>query len=235
MAKMVGYACNIKLQWLNYAVSLLDENLREAEFKEKMNEYLSFEIDSPTRLRKSREIIMNTWFYDSDEITPIRQEALTLLKAHPECDVAIHLCLMYLAYPVVADICKFMGRLFEYQDEVTNTVLNQKLYDEWGERTTLHTTCRRVTLTLKDMGILENKTRTRYRLNKQTITNPAVVNFILSIAMKIEDSGYYPFVSLTEFDILFPFKYQVTKEQLMKCEKFSMSNFGGELSISRND
>ena len=41
MAKMVGYACNIKLQWLNYAVSLLDENLTEAEFKEKMNEYLS--------------------------------------------------------------------------------------------------------------------------------------------------------------------------------------------------
>lgn len=128
-----------------------------------------------------------------------------------------------------------MGRLFEYQDEVTNTVLNQKLYDEWGERTTLHTTCRRVTLALKDMGILENETRFRYRLNKQTITNPAVVNFILSIAMRIEDSGYYPFVSLTEFDMMFPFKYQVTKEQLMECNKFSMSNFGGELSISLND
>lgn len=234
MTKMVGYACNIKLQWLNYAVSLLDENLTEAEFKEKMNEYLSFEIDSPTRLRKSREIIMNTWFYDSDEITLIRQEALALLKSHSECDVAIHLCLIYLAYPVVADICKFMGHLFEYQDEVTNTVLNQKLYDEWGDRTTLHTTCRRVTLTLKDMGILENETRTRYRLNKQTITNPAVINFILSIAMKIEDSGYYPFVSLTEFDMLFPFKYQVTKEQLIEYEKFSMSNFGGELSVSLN-
>ena len=235
MAKMVGYACNIKLQWLNYAVSLLDENLTEAEFKEKMNEYLSFEIDSPTRLRKSREIIMNTWFYDSDEIMPIRQEALTLLKAHPECDVAIHLCLLFLSYPVVADICKFMGRLFEYQDEVTNTVLNQKLYDEWGERTTLHTTCRRVTLTLKDMGILENETRTRYRLNKQLITNPSIVNFILSVAMRIEDSGYYPFVGLTEFDMMFPFKYQVTKEQLRECEKFFMSNFGGELSISLND
>lgn len=234
MAKMVGYACKIKLQWLNYAVSLLDENLTEDEFKDKMNEYLSFEIDSPTTLRKSREIIMNTWFYDSDDSALIRKEALTLMRTHPECDVAIHLCMLYLAYPVVADICKFMGRLFEFQDEITNTVLNQKLYDEWGERATLHTTCRRVTLTLKDMGILENETRTRYRLNKLAITNSAVVNFILSIAMKIEDSGYYPFVSLTEFDMLFPFKYQVTKEQLMECDKFSMSNFGGELSVSLN-
>ena len=31
MAKMVGYACNIKLQWLNHAVAMLDENLTEAE------------------------------------------------------------------------------------------------------------------------------------------------------------------------------------------------------------
>ena len=85
------------------------------------------------------------------------------------------------------------------------------------------------------MGILENETRTRYRLNKQIITNPLIVNFILSVAMRIEDFGYYPFVGLTEFDMMFPFKYQVTKEQLMECEKFSMSNFGGELSISLND
>ena len=72
MAKMVGYACNVKLQWLNHAVSMLDENLTEAEYKEKMNEYLSFEIDSPTRLRKTREILMNVWYYDSEEITPIQ-------------------------------------------------------------------------------------------------------------------------------------------------------------------
>lgn len=125
--------------------------------------------------------------------------------------------------------------LFAYQDEVTNTVLNQKLYDEWGERTTLQTTCRRVTLTLKDMGILENETRLRYRLNKQAILNPDVVNFMLSVAMKVEDSGYYPFVGLTDFSMLFPFKYHVTKEQIMECPKFSISNFGGELSVSLSD
>jgi len=77
---MVGYACNIKLQWLNQAVSMLDESLSESDYKEKLNEYLSFEIDSPTRLRKTREIIMNVWYYNSETITPIRQEALGLLR-----------------------------------------------------------------------------------------------------------------------------------------------------------
>ena len=234
MAKMVGYSCNLKLQWLNYAVSILEEGLDESNYKEKLNEYLLFEIDSSTRLRKTREIIMNTWYYRSEKVTPMRQEALNLLKRYPEYAVALHLCMIYLAYPVVADICKFMGRLFEYQDEITNAVLSQKLFDEWGERGALESTCRRVTLTLKDMGILETRTRLRYRLLKKTISNPDIVNFIIEIAMKADGASYYPFDRLSSFDILFPFEYVITKQQLMESNKFMIGIFGGELSVSLN-
>lgn len=234
MAKMVGYACNMKLQWLNQAVSMLGENLSEAEYKTKLNEYLAFEIDSPTRLRKTREILMNVWYYDSNEITPFRSEALELINRFPEYAPAIHLCLIFLAYPVVSDICRFMGRLFDYQDEITNSVLNQKLFDEWGERGSLQTTCRRVTLTLKDMGILENETKFRYRLNKQNINNPDVVNFMIRVAMKADGSGYYPFATLANFDLLFPFEYTVSKQQLMESDKFITGLFGGEFSVSLN-
>ena len=58
MSKTVGLSRNIKLQWLNKAVDLLDENLTEEEYKAKMNDYLSYEIDSPTNIRKIREILM---------------------------------------------------------------------------------------------------------------------------------------------------------------------------------
>ena len=84
MAKRVGYACNIRLPWLNKAVQMLEENLSEVEYKEKMNEYLSFEIDSLTRLRKTREILMNVWYYPSDELENTRTEARVLLDRYPE-------------------------------------------------------------------------------------------------------------------------------------------------------
>jgi hypothetical protein len=235
MAKMVGYACNVKLSWLNYTVSLLDENLTEPEFKEKLNEYLSFEIDGPTRLRKTREILMNIWFYERDDIASVRAEAKTLLQRFPECDIAIHLCMIYLTYPVFADVCKFMGRLFDFQDVITNTVLRQKLYDEWGERGSLESTTRRITLTLKDMGILSNEARTRYRLTKHNVTAGPVIDFMIFTAMKIDGSGYYPFVNLTDLNVLFPFTYQVTKEQFMQNKKFLTSNFGGEFSVSLSE
>ena len=232
MAKIVGYACSIKLQWLNMAVQLLKENLSETEYKEKMNEYLSFEIDSPTRLRKTREILMNVWYYDSEEIRQIRKEALELIENNPEHDAAIHLCLIYLSYPVVADICKFIGKIFEFQDEVTNAILKQKLYDDWGERGTLETTTRRVTLTLKDLDILKAETKTRYVANKRTISNEKLVNFILSIAMRIDGNSYYSFTSIKAFPILFPFNFNVSKEQLMTDDRFVINNFGGELTVA---
>ena len=149
MAKMVGYACSIRLPWLNKAVQMLEENLPEAEYKEKMNEYLSFEIDSPTRLRKTREILMNVWYYPSEELGNTRKEAITLLSKHPEYSAPIQYCMLCLTYPVFADVCKIMGKLYEFQEEVTNSTLKQKLYDEWGKRGTLEATTRRITLTLK--------------------------------------------------------------------------------------
>ncbi len=133
MAKMVGYACSMKLSWLNEAVRMLKENYPEAEYKEKMNEYLSFEIDSPTRLRKTREILMNVWYYPSEELDLIRQEAITVLNEYPECSEPVQYLMLCLTYPVFKDVCKIMGKLFEFQDDITNPALKQKLYDAWGE------------------------------------------------------------------------------------------------------
>lgn len=232
MAKMVGYACSIRLPWLNKAVAMLQEQLPEAEYKEKMNEYLSFEIDSPTRLRKTREILMNVWYYDSEELAGPRKEAIKLLTDYPEYAAAIQYCMLCLAYPVFADVCKIMGKLFEFQDEITNNTMKQKLYDAWGERGTLETTSRRITLTLKEMDILKNETKTRYKLNKLVIDNKAVTDFIVAQGMRLDGSSYYSYTELSNMNILFPFKYQVAKEMLMQSDRYVMTGFGGEVSFS---
>ena len=235
MAKMVGYACSIRLPRLNKAVQMLEENLPEAEYKEKMNEYLSFEIDSPTRLRKTREILMNVWYYPSEELDDVRIEAKALLEKYSEQSVAIQYCMLCLAYPVFADVCKIMGKLFEFQEEVTNSALKQKLYDDWGERGTLEATTRRITLTLKEMDILRNETKTRYILNKIPVQNEAVLNFIITQGMKLDGSSYYSYTELGNIYILFPFIYQVSKEMLMQEERYAMTGFGGEVTFSLNE
>ena len=71
---MVGLSRNLKLPWLNKAAELCSSDLTEQEIKDQLNEYLSYEITSPTNLRKTREILMKLWFYipegdDSVQVT----------------------------------------------------------------------------------------------------------------------------------------------------------------------
>src|SRR5690606_34351439 len=99
MAKLVGLSRNLKLQWLNKVVELASEGLTESEIKEQLNEYLRFEITSPTNIRKTREILMNIWVYENDYSGRLKEQAITLIRSYPEYAIEIHWCMMLAAYP----------------------------------------------------------------------------------------------------------------------------------------
>lgn len=94
MAKIVGLSRNLKLQWLNKVVELASSNLTEQEIKDQLNEYLSFELSSPTNLRKTREILMNIWVYENDISNKLREEAISIVRDMPEYALVAHWCMM---------------------------------------------------------------------------------------------------------------------------------------------
>ena len=108
MAKMVGLSRKLKLPWLKYTVDLVADGTAESEIKDKLNEYLSYEIDSPTVLRKTREILMNIWVYDNPYSSCLKSEAVQLIEKYPEYAVSINWCMMLAAYPVFLDMCKLI-------------------------------------------------------------------------------------------------------------------------------
>ena len=165
MAKPVGLSRKITLKWLNKAVDLLSENLSEEDYKAKMNEYLSFEIESPTVLRKTREILMRVWFYENDpDITSIRKDAFKLIRQYPDYDVAIHWCMLLSVYPVFADLSRLIGRIAEFNDVITLSQLKQKLYDEWGERSTLYHSIDKIIATIKELGVISSEKPGKYNI-----------------------------------------------------------------------
>lgn len=235
MAKMVGLSRNLKLQWLNKVVELVLEGHTEQEIKDQLNEYLSFEIESPTNIRKTREILMNIWVYDNELSNKIKIPALELIKAYPEYDLVIHWCMMMAAYPVFVDMCKLIGKMSEFQDEIILAQLKQKLFDEWGERTTLYHSIDKLMATLKAMEALACDKPGKYHVNKHRISNSKVVSFMVYTMMLVDDSGYYTFTEINSSTYLYPFEYRMEKEALLEDSRFAMNNFGGELSISLND
>ena len=235
MAKMIGLSRTLKLQWLNKVVELVLEDLTENEIKEQMNEYLSFEITSPTNIRKTREILMNIWVYENDYSVRLKDQALSLIRSYPEYAKHIHWCMMLAAYPVFVDMCKLLGKMAEFQDEITLIQLKQKLFDEWGERTTLLHSIDKLVATLKDFEVVVCDKPGKYHVHMHKVSNVNVVTFMIYTMMCVDNSGYYPFMDIKSSTYFFPFEYQIEKETLLKDERFVLNNFGGELSIALKD
>ena len=235
MAKMIGLSRNLKLQWLNKVVELVLEGYTEQEIKEQLNEYLGFEIESPTNIRKTREILMNIWVYENGLSNKIKAPALELIKSYPENDLVIHWCMMMAAYPVFVDMCKLIGKMSEFQDEITLAQLKQKLFDEWGERTTLFHSIDKLVATLKAFDVMECDKPGKYHVNTHKVNNPKIITFMVYLMMLVDDGGYYTFTDINSSIYLFPFEYKMEKETLFEDGRFAMNNFGGELSISLND
>lgn len=178
------------------------------------------------------EILMNIWVYDNPYSSCLKSEAVQLIEKYPEYAVSINWCMMLAAYPVFLDMCKLIGKMSEFQDEITLAQLKQKLFDEWGERTTLYHSIDKLISTLKEFDVLRCEKPGKYHINRMTVNNEQVSAFMAYAVMNIDDSGYYSFQELNDSVYLFPFEYHVEKETIVSDDRFSISTFGGEISIS---
>lgn len=232
MARMVGLSRNLKLPWLNEVVRLYAEGLDENQMKEQLNDYLSYEISSPTNIRKTREILMNIWVYENDYTDALRDEALRLIRKDSDYSLPVHWCMMLAAYPVFQDMCRLIGKIGEFEETITTKQIKQKLFDEWGERSTLYHSSDKLIATLKAMDVLESEKVGVYSIKKHALDKPEIVNFLLDVMMKIDDAGYYSLLNLENSLYLFPFEYKVSKEGIMEDDRFTVGTFGGEISFS---
>ena len=218
---MVGLSRNLKLPWLNEVVRLYAEGLDDNQIKEKLNEYLSFEIGSPTVLRKTREILMNIWVYENDYTAALRDEALRLFQKDSDYALPVHWCMMLAAYPVFQDMCRLIGKIGEFEETITTKQIKQKLFDEWGERSTLYHSSDKLISTLKALEALDSEKTGVYSIKKHEFSKPEIVDFLLYVMMKIDDAGYYSLLDLENSVYLFPFEYKVSKEAILMDDRFT--------------
>jgi hypothetical protein len=235
MGKMVGLSRNLKMTWLNKSVELLSENLSEAEYKDKLNEYLSFEIKSPTNLRKTREILMNLWYYENPETQVLRMRARSLIEKDPDNSLAAHWCIILATYPIFVDVSRIIGKLSEFEEEFTLQQLKQKIFDEWGERATLFHSIDKIIATMKAIDALRVEKPGRYTIVKHEVKDGEVNALLASAGMTVEDKGNFTLRELRAMSYMFPFKYQIDREMLMTNNVFTVTNIGGEMMVGLTD
>lgn len=232
MARMIGLSRNLKLPWLNETARMYAEGLDANKMKEQLNDYLSYEISSPTNAKKTRGILMNIWFYENDYTDAMRKDALCLLKKDSDYSLPVHWCMMLAAYPVFRDMCRFIGKISEYEETITTKQIKQKLFDEWGERSTLYYSIDKLLATLKALDVLKSEKVGVYSIKKHALNRPEIVNFMIYTMMKVDDAGYYSMADMDNSAYMFPFDYKISKEALLNDGRFIMGTFGGEMAFS---
>lgn len=232
MVKMIGLSRSVKLEWLNKTVELILEEKTEAEIKDELNEYLAFEIKSPTNLRKTRDILMNIWVRTPDKYSKVRQQAILTFKDDKSSKLAIHWGMILIAYPVFADVCGLIGKLTSIQDTFTTAWLKETLCGVWGERTTLLHSSDKILQTLRYIGAIENKKMGVYKVKKHEINDTNAIQVLLMAIMKLEEKAYYEVSELSSIPQLFPFEFLVSYEWIHNLDCFKISNFGGKIAIT---
>jgi len=232
MAKIIGLSRSIKLEWLNKTVELILEGKDETQIKDELNEYLSFEIKSPTNLRKTREILMNIWVRTAEELSLLKQQALEAYKDEKSNKLALHWSMMLVAYPVFSDICALIGKLTNIQDTFAASWLKEKLFEMWGERTTLFHSSEKILQTLKLIGAIKNEKIGVYRINKYPVTDVKSIQVLLMAILNLKEKAYYEVAELSSVPQAFPFAYTVSLEWLHNSELFTLNNFGGKIVVT---
>lgn len=232
MAKRVGLSRPIKLEWLNKTVELIKQGKTEAEIKNDLNEYLSFEIISPTNLRKTREILLAIWIKTPDELQKVRSLALEIYDNANVNRLVIHWCMILLTYPVFSDVCALIGKLTDIQETFTTAWLKQKLFDLWGERTTLFHSIDKILQTLKYIGAIENEKKGEYKIVTIEVNDEVAKSLIILTVIAMNSKAYYEISELAHIPQMFPLNYSINHELLHCSELFTLNNFGGKVVVT---
>ena len=158
-SKIIGFDRKIELEWIDYTVKLILNGLSESEIRKKLAKHLSiYGLGSATdgAARKTITVLARLWLNVSDDLLPLRDEALDLYKVANDSEkVTLHICLAMTSYPFFFDVLTQIGRLLKLQGKFSSNQITRRIIEKWGDTQRVKRSVRHVLLTLKLWNVIE--------------------------------------------------------------------------------
>lgn len=233
MSKAIVFSRSLRPEWLDRTVDIYLETEDKKQVKAKINEYLAGFIASPTNLRKTREILLHAWVNVEEVQKELRDWGLKVYQeCPPEERVAVHWAMLLTAFPLFKDLCCIIGKLSAIQEEITLAQITRRVYEIWGERTTLVHSIPKIMKTVRECGVLEMGKPGCYKVVKKKVANQEVILFMLYAIMKTRGRLYHNFGELAGVAEFFPFNYEVELQAFYDSPFFKVDRIGGEIVVS---
>lgn len=234
MKQMIGFDRKLRLDWLDTTVGLCHESLDPAVVANRLRERMEREIAGTEALRKTITVLLRIWVNVPTEYSRLREEALDLaVQANSEERLWIHWGMSLMAYPFFRDVSATVGQLSRLQGVFSQTQVQRRMIENWGQRTTLRRATQRLLRTFVDWDVLRDTgTRGSYDVASPRQTdNLDLTLWLLDCVLQANEAEQVPLKELGQSSYTFPFDLLPFLGDVCRSERFEVSRQGLDLEM----
>lgn len=199
----LGFDRKLKRAWLDAAAVLAGKSAEDA--KAQLETFLKKEISGKDSRRKASDALRRLWITCDDNL--LTRNARRLFGGASRTGrVGLHYGMSLMAAPLFRDAVHLMGRLISLQGKVSVVQVRTRVYEKWGERSTLDSAVSRIFASLKDWRILNQLGKGYYEAITLTVPDSDITSWLLAVAVYAHPSNQLPVEELLALPELFPFE-----------------------------
>jgi hypothetical protein len=198
----------------------------------KLGKRLADEIAGDEARRKTITVLTRIWVKVPEQHRHLRDEALQL-AAHvtPEERLWLHWGMSLLSYPFFRDVAATVGQLGWLQGTLSQSQIQRRMAEAWGERSTVKRVVARILRTFIDWRVLlDTDARGSYQIAARRCTeNRQLGLWLLSCALCAADAEQVPLNDLARLSYLFPFELLRFAAIVRRSDRFEVNREGLDL------
>ena len=231
MNKQIGFRRNIYLAWMDAAAAFSAETAEPSALRARLEPIIWADVASETNRRVAIDILVNIWAKSRDAHPLLRDEAVALYAQSSTANdrLWLHYGMTLLAYDFFRLGAIAVGQLSRHKDAITSREVKQRLLKEMGALGALEYAADRVVFSLRNWGVLvDSDRRHAYTPLRQhfTAATPALELWMLAVALTAHPAEQIPFADLLRLPELFPFRFQVSADDVRAESHFTVYRQG---------
>ncbi len=232
--RTVGLDRFLKGEWLDKTMEIASNESDISLIRETLEEYLKQEIPGDITRRKARDKLMAIWVNIPEEFEGIKSEALMLSNnVFNQERLLLHWTMMFAVYPIFRDISTVIGAITDFQDDVTISLVEKRIYEIWGERSTVKYAVQKIMSSMVDWQVLERKGNGRYYKKPPIkIKETSLKLLFLKAYILTNKKDYVGFIETNNIKTAFPFELQYNMEDFASSDEFVLVKMGTDVAIS---
>lgn len=199
---------------MDKTVQMMLAGLKEQEIRKELDQFLSTQLPSGGTGQRGEKTygmaigILSAWFSPEPELTPIRDQALQMVRHTPAANwLPMHWAVIASAYPFWHNTARQVGRLLNLQEQVTQPQIFARLKEQYGDRETVARNARYTVRSFIAWNVLQDTdSRGCYIKNKPVkISDMEQTLLLLESALQATPEGKGTLSFLMNDPAFFPF------------------------------